>query len=80
MFWKKKEQAKAEGLAWFSYAVMLPDMDEDESEVTVIGNLIIKNTGNTTLNNPMICITYQTTSRSSSRRENWLSETYCFND
>ncbi|QGQ44707.1 hypothetical protein [Metabacillus sediminilitoris] len=56
MFWKKKELEYAEGLSWFSYAVMLPDMDEDEREVNVIGNLIIKNTGTATLNNPMICI------------------------
>ncbi|MEH6948249.1 hypothetical protein V7068_14490 [Bacillus sp. JJ634] len=54
MFFKKKEQVKTEGLAWFSYAVMLPD--EDEKEVTVIGNMITQNTGNVTLNNPMICI------------------------
>ncbi|WP_374723111.1 hypothetical protein [Peribacillus tepidiphilus] len=56
MFWKKKKHVTAEGLAWFSYAVMLPDMDDEEKEVTVIGNLIIKNTGNTNLNNPMICL------------------------
>lgn len=56
MFWKRKEQLYADGLAWFSYAVMLSDMDEDEREVNVIGNLIIKNTGTETLNNPMICI------------------------
>ncbi|UQD51871.1 hypothetical protein C0971_07320 [Bacillus methanolicus] len=56
MFWKKKEQGYAEGLAWFSYAVMLPDLDEDEMEVIVVGNLIIKNTGTETLNNPTICI------------------------
>ena len=28
----------------------------DEREITVIGNLIIKNTGTETLNNPRICI------------------------
>lgn len=56
MFWNKKEQSKAEGLAWFNYAVMLPDMDEVESELTVIGNLIVKNTGSKILNDPMICI------------------------
>jgi hypothetical protein len=56
LFWKKKEQEYAEGLAWFGYALMLPDMDENEVEITVIGNLTIKNTGTSTLNNPMICI------------------------
>ncbi|SDN52747.1 hypothetical protein [Bacillus sp. OK048] len=56
MFWKKREQVHAEALAWFSYAVMLPDMDEEEKEMTIIGNFIIKNTGGKTLNNPIICI------------------------
>lgn len=56
MFWKKKEQSKIEGLAWFNYAVMLPDKDDAEKELTILGNLIIKNNGNKTLNNPMICI------------------------
>ena len=61
MFWKKKDKEIIEGLAWFSYTVMLPDIDEDEREITVIGNLIIKNTGTSTLNNPMDLYTYQTT-------------------
>jgi hypothetical protein len=56
MFWKKKEQIIAEGLSWFNYTVVLPDKDENEMEITIIGNLIIKNTSSTTLNNPMICI------------------------
>lgn len=56
MFWKRKEQENVGGLTWFNYAVMLPDMDEEEREITIIGNFIIKNTGNTTLNNPIICI------------------------
>ena len=56
MFWKRKEESKAEGLVWFRYAIMLPDMEDTESELTIIGNLIIKNTGNKILNNPMICI------------------------
>ena len=56
MFWKMKEQTKIEGLAWFRYAIMLPDMEDAESELTIIGNFIIKNTGNKILNNPMICI------------------------
>jgi hypothetical protein len=56
LFWKKKHQEIVDGLAWFHYAVMLPDIDEDKREVTVIGNLIIKNTGTEILNNPFICI------------------------
>jgi hypothetical protein len=56
LFWKRREQVKAEGLAWFSYTVMLPDMDEEEREMTIIGNFIIKNTGGNALNNPIICI------------------------
>ncbi|MBB6445216.1 hypothetical protein [Bacillus benzoevorans] len=56
MFWKKKEQERTEGIAWFSYTVLLPDIAEDENEITVIGNLTFKNTGNTTIHNPFICI------------------------
>jgi hypothetical protein len=56
MFWKKKEQLIAEGIAWFNYTVMLPDKDENETEITIIGNLNIRNTSNTPLNNPIICI------------------------
>ncbi|MEK3886286.1 hypothetical protein [Bacillus sp. FSL K6-3431] len=56
MFWKKKEQVNTEGFAWFSYTVMLPDTEDGENEVTVIGNLTIKNTGNVVLNDPRICM------------------------
>lgn len=57
MFWNKKPKETAEASVWFNYTVMLPDMDEDDKEVTVIGNVIIKNTSsNSVLNNPMICI------------------------
>jgi hypothetical protein len=56
LFWKKKEQKNAEGLAWFSYAVMLPNKHEEEKEITIIGNFIIKNTSGIVLNNPIICI------------------------
>jgi hypothetical protein len=56
LFWKRREQVSAEGLAWFSYTVMLPDLDEAEKEMTIIGNFIIKNTGSIALNNPIICI------------------------
>ncbi|MED3552004.1 hypothetical protein [Cytobacillus praedii] len=56
MFWNKKPKETAEACVWFSYAVMLPENDEDDKEVTVIGNMIIKNTGTSVLNTPMICI------------------------
>jgi len=53
MIWKKKPKATADCLAWFSYTVMLPDIDE--KEVTVIGNMVIRNIGTSALTNPMIC-------------------------
>lgn len=56
MFWKNKTKETPEVYVWFSYTVMLPDNDEDDNEVTVIGNMIIKNTGTSVLNTPMICI------------------------
>ncbi|OLS34066.1 hypothetical protein [Bacillus sp. MRMR6] len=56
MFWKRKEQIIAEGQAWFNYAVMLPDIEEEERDLTIIGNFIMKNTGQKTLNNPIICL------------------------
>ncbi|WP_057767275.1 hypothetical protein [Cytobacillus praedii] len=56
MFWNKKPKETAEACVWFSYTVMLPENDEDDNEVTVIGNMIIKNTGTSVLNTPMICI------------------------
>ncbi len=56
MLWKKKEKAITEGLAWFSYSIMLPDLDEGEEDITVVGNMIIKNIGTTPLNEPMVCI------------------------
>lgn len=52
MFWKKKE--KADCLCWFSYTVILPD--EDETDVTIIGNMVIRNIGTIPLTNPMICL------------------------
>lgn len=56
MFWKKKESDRVESQSWFSYTVLLPDREEEEQEVLIMGNYIIKNTGITTLNNPVICI------------------------
>lgn len=54
MFWKRKEQERIEGIAWFSYTIMLPE--EDEEEITAIGNFIFKNIGNSILHNPYICL------------------------
>ena len=56
LFWNKKDEKRIEAQSWFSYAVMLPNLDEDEREVIIIGNYMIKNTGNETVNNPIICI------------------------
>jgi hypothetical protein len=56
LFWKKKEEIKTEVHSWFNYSIMLPAKDEDEHEVMIIGNYIIKNTGTQTITNPLICI------------------------
>lgn len=56
MFWKKKEQERTEGIAWFSYTVILPDAAEDEGEISIIGHFNVKNIGNTILHHPIICI------------------------
>ncbi|MDR7001027.1 hypothetical protein [Neobacillus niacini] len=56
MFWRKKVEERIECQSWFSYSVMLPNIEEDEQEVMIIGNYIIKNTGTETLNKPIICI------------------------
>jgi hypothetical protein len=56
LFWRKKEETKAEVHSWFNYTIMLPAIDEDEHEVMIIGNYIIKNTGTQTITNPLICI------------------------
>ncbi len=56
MFWKKREQERTEGIAWFSYTVILPEIAEEENEITVIGNFTFKNLGNTNLHHPIICM------------------------
>lgn len=56
LFWKKKDPLIAEGIVWFSYSIMLPDKAEEEEDITVLGNLMIKSTGNAALNNPIICL------------------------
>lgn len=40
--------------AHFSYTTILPE--SKENEIMIIGNFILKNIGNTTLNTPIICI------------------------
>lgn len=54
MFWRKKEKLAPNCLTWFIYSVMLPD--KDEQEVTIIGNMVIRNIGASLLTNPLICI------------------------
>lgn len=56
MFWRKKDSIKTEGIAWFTYSIMLPDKEEDNGDITVLGNLMIRNTGTETLTNPYICL------------------------
>ncbi|WP_042357258.1 hypothetical protein [Bacillus rubiinfantis] len=56
MWWKAKEAKRMESQSWFSYTVVLPGIDEDDQEVMIMGNYIIKNSGNGNLHNPIICI------------------------
>ncbi|WP_297990231.1 hypothetical protein [Anoxybacillus sp.] len=51
---RKKEEKKELAHAYFAYATMIPE--EKDEHVTVIGDLIIENSGNTTLNDPIICL------------------------
>ncbi|AMA73266.1 MULTISPECIES: hypothetical protein [Aneurinibacillus] len=46
---------RIESAAFFNYSVILPDEDE-ENNVLVMGDFIVKNTGNATLHAPIICI------------------------
>jgi hypothetical protein len=56
LFLRKKEK-QIECQSWFSYTLMLPNFEEEEEqEVMIIGNYIIKNTGTEALNNPIICV------------------------
>lgn len=54
MFWRKKQTFAPKCLTWFTYSVMIPD--QDEHEVTVIGNMVIRNISTSPLTNPMVCI------------------------
>lgn len=47
---------KYECQAVFSYTVILPSLDEDEKDLVVLGNFIIKNMGTEVLTYPVICI------------------------
>lgn len=51
---RKKEEKKESAHAYFAYATMIPE--EKDEHVTVIGDLIIENSGNTPLNDPIICL------------------------
>lgn len=42
--------------SYFDYSIILPDRYENEQEVLVIGNYIIRNTGMDALTQPIICI------------------------
>ncbi|GED13644.1 hypothetical protein [Aneurinibacillus migulanus] len=42
--------------AFFTYSVILPDNGEEENDVLVMGDFIVKNTGSETLHAPVICI------------------------
>ncbi|ERI05021.1 hypothetical protein [Aneurinibacillus aneurinilyticus] len=58
---KKQEQetgreAGVGGTAFFTYSVILPDNGEEETDVLVMGDFIVKNTGSEPLHAPMICI------------------------
>ncbi|WP_209125413.1 hypothetical protein [Alkalihalobacillus sp. BA299] len=50
------EQKILKGQAFFNYSVILPDLDDEEKEVLIMGNFIIENTGEEALNTPVICI------------------------
>lgn len=56
MFWKKRIQEQAAGLAWFNYSIVLPDRNEEERNITIIGNFLFKNTGTMILQNPVLCL------------------------
>ena len=49
---KKEEIVRAH--AYFAYAVMIPE--EKEEHVTIVGDFVIENIGNTPLNDPIICL------------------------
>ncbi len=40
--------------AYFTYAVMMPEQKEEDA--TIIGDFVIENSGNTPLNDPIICL------------------------
>ncbi|MED4206752.1 hypothetical protein [Neobacillus mesonae] len=56
MWWKAKKTKRLECQSWFSFTVVLPSKEEDDQEVMIMGNYIMKNIGTETLNNPIICI------------------------
>ncbi|MDE5412684.1 hypothetical protein [Alkalihalobacterium chitinilyticum] len=49
-------QQQLKSQAFFNYSVVLPEMEEAEKEVLIIGNFIIENISQETLHTPVICI------------------------
>jgi hypothetical protein len=49
-------EKKIESIAFFTYSLMLPDSTEEDNNVLVIGDFIIRNIGNETLHAPVICL------------------------
>ncbi len=54
-----KEITRIEIQPYFSYSLMLPQVGEEEKEIVIMGNFIIKNIGNLELTNPIICLKVQ---------------------
>jgi hypothetical protein len=42
--------------AFFNYTIFLPNREEDEEDVMIMGQFMIKNTGSQTLHHPLLCI------------------------
>ncbi|MDG5789505.1 hypothetical protein QA612_18765 [Evansella sp. AB-P1] len=42
--------------SFFNFSTILPDMTDEEQELLILGNFIIKNNGNMPLHHPFICI------------------------
>ncbi|OLO35866.1 hypothetical protein BTR23_16080 [Alkalihalophilus pseudofirmus] len=51
-----EEQKKINAQGFFNYSVILPELDEEEREVLIMGSFIIENTGEEMLHTPIICL------------------------
>lgn len=51
-----KEKERTEVLPYFNYSFILPTSLDEDGNCMIIGNLVIKNIGNTPLTTPIICI------------------------